>query len=205
MAMSPVTLSANINLGFTSNGFIGKDSPILANVIATGAMAEILGKPFDTIDTGTAAGAGVGSAVGLTGIVGAIISLEIQQNIVSSLGVTPTNDMIKMANAIGDSIQAESALATLVTSHNPTAAGTAIITPNSIQVNGSNVGSSIDSTGSSFGFVGKDWPNIAKAIGNAIGNSFLNANAAIVIVGVPSAPTSPFSGPNLISPAGVLA
>ena len=204
--MSGPTLAASILNGFSSIGWVGISTPQYAAAIGNGAMLEILGKPFDTIDTGTGPGTGIGSGVGLTGIVGALVATQIQTEIISFTGLPPTPDMIKMTNIIGDSIESEVALATLITSHSPVYAGTATIVPGSIAVTGTSIGGSIKNTGIGTGFLGKDWPDMAGAIGNGIGDSFLIANSAITITPSsttpPPAPAGPI--PNTISPAGVL-
>lgn len=204
MPMLGVTFAAKLLTGFSSVGFVGMSTPILAQAIGDGAMLKILGTPFDTIDTGTGTGTGVGTGVGLVGIVGAVVAAQIQTAIISSSGSPPTPDMINMTNAIGDALQQEVALATLITSHSPMYVGVATITPGSIGVTGSDVGDSIKNTGILASFIGSDWPDIAKAIGTGIGDSFALANATITVVGAGPPPPAPFVGPNTISPAGVL-
>ena len=171
--MSGPTLSAKLLNAFTALGFIGISTPIYCQAIGNGSMLEIVGKPFNTIDTGTSPGTGTGTGVGLSGIVGAVVSSQIQLEIVAFTGLPPTPDMIKMSNAIGDGLEGEVALASLITNHAPIFAGTATIAPGSIAVAGVSVGASISNTGIGSGFLGKDWPSFAKAIGNGIGDSFL--------------------------------
>jgi hypothetical protein len=139
-------------------------------------------------------------------MVAATISAQMQMQIVADLGNPPTPDMISMCDAIADAFIMETALAILVSAHSPVGIGTAIITPGSIQVDGGALGDSIDSMGSATGFVGKDWPTIAKAIGKALGDAFLTAQGTLIIAGAITPPPSPIvAAPNTISPAGVLA
>jgi len=205
MPMTGPTFAANIFQEFTGAGFIGTDSINLANAIGIGGMAEIVGKAFDTTDgPGTAANPGTGAGVGLTLVVGAIVSLQIQQEIVILTGLPPQPDMISMADAIGDSFETETGLALLASSHSPMFAGPAIITPGSIAVVGADIGDSIESAAPTF--VGNDWPDFAGAFGNALADSLLLASGNITVTGVPPGTPVAFPlGPNLISPAGVLA
>lgn len=207
MPMAGPTFAAKLLTAFTSAGLIGISTPIYAQTIGNGAMLQILGKPFNTIDTGSTPGTGAGTGVGLTGIVGAVVSAQIQTEIVSFTGLPPTPDMIKMANAIGDGLEQEVALASLISTHSPVFAGTATIAPGSIGVVGASVGSSIETQGIGSGFVGKDWPGFAKAIGNGLGDSFALANAVITILITSSTPPVVPAGPipNTVVPAGVLA
>ena len=207
MAMSGPTFAANLLTAFTAAGLIGISVPLYTQAIGNGSMLQILGKPFNTLDTGTSPGTGVGTGVGLTGIVGPVVSSQIQTQIVSFTGLPPTPDMIKMANAVGDGLVQEVALASLVTAHAPIFVGVASIVPGSIAVVGASVGSSIETQGISSGFVGKDWPGFAGAMGNGIGDSFALANSVITIIITTSVPPVAPAGPipNTVVPAGVLA
>ena len=206
MAMAGPSFAAKLLTAFTSAGLIGISTPIYSQAIGNGAMLQIVGKPFNTIDTGSTPGTGTGTGVGLTGIVGAVVASQIQTEIVSFTGLPPTPDMIKMTNAIGDALEQEVALATLVTTHSPVFVGTATIAPGSIAVVGASVGSAIETQGISSGFLGKDWPGFAQAIGNGIGDSFALANSVITVIITSSTPPVVPLGPipNTIVPAGVL-
>lgn len=205
MVMTGPTYALKILTEFTAAGFIGIDSANLANAVGNGAMLEILGKPFDTTDgPGSQANPGVGAGVGLVGIVGAVVSLQIQTEIIAITGLPPQPDMISMADGIANSLETEVALATLVTAHAPMYTGTAVITPGSIGVVSPDVGSSIESAAPTF--VGNDWPDFAVAIGNGIGDSFALATSnPITVTGAPPGTPAPWPvGPNTVSPAGVL-
>ena len=95
----------------------------------------------------------------------------------------------------------------MTTSHSPVFAGTATIAPGSIAVLGPEIGGQVLTEGAGKGFIGKDWPNIAKAIGNGIATGFTTANSLITIIGTittpPPVPLGPI--PNTIVPAGALA
>jgi hypothetical protein len=206
MVMTGPTLALKIFGAFTASGFIGIDSINLANAIGNGSMLEILGKPFETMDgpgSGSAAGAGVG--VGLVGIVGALVSTQIQSELVLITGLPPTPDMISMCDAIGDSLEMEVALATLITQHTPMWSGVAQIKVGSIGVVSPSVGSSIKSAAPTF--IGKDWPDFANAYGTGIGDSFALATSnPITVAGSPPGTPDPIPAPkpNAIAPAGVL-
>jgi hypothetical protein len=176
----------------TSMGFIGTKLMEFTNAVGIGSDSHVSGKSFVTIDTGSVPGNGVGVGTGLTGIISTTTATDIFA-LASSFGFIGTK-LFDTCTAMGEAIVTEMGNASLNSIDTPVFVGIGIITPGSFTVDPTSWSSSVQSEGSSEGFIGSKWPEFATAIGTGYYQGFQTATGELTITGSPTGIPAPGTG-----------
>jgi hypothetical protein len=179
-----------IAAALVSKGFIGVNTPLLAQALGLGSVLSLVGKPFSTTDTGSGPSAGVGVGVGLQGVsAGALKTLLLTS--ATSKGLVPTPQLQDLFGAYADALVAQLALATLTSAHTPVFVGSGTIV-GGITVPAPAWASAIQSQAPTF--VGTNWPVLCSVFGEASSQAMLTATGTVVISGPPPPTPAPAVG-----------
>lgn len=193
MALLKPAWSTDLFGRLSARGYTGPKLMDFTDAIAGGSVTHVVGKPFATVDSGTTPGSGVGTGVGITGIVPATVAAAILAAATAGFGQAGP-DLPNICDDISQSLFAQMGLAALSSTHTPVYLGTGIITPGSIPVVGAVWGTQVQAEGSGVGFIGDKWPAFADAIGSGCATGFATATGAVAITGSPTGPPVPGSG-----------
>ena len=161
------------------------------DAVGNGSQSHVVGKSFDTIDTGLTIGSGSGTGIGITAIPPSLVASQIYSTAVAAFGQAGSR-LNDICQAIASTLVSQMALATLTSTHTPVFLGSGIVTPGSIPVVGSGWGSAIQSASS---FAGSRWPDFSHAIGVGCAAGFDTATGMVTITGAWSgAPPLPPGG-----------
>lgn len=164
-------------------GFVGTHLQKFTDAVGLGSVAHVAGKPFATADVGSVAGAGVGTGVGIVGIVEADLSNLIFTKCVSRFGQAGSHLKI-CCDALAASCKTEMALATLTSSHAPVFLGAGTVVVGSVGVVPLGWGADIAAAGTLQSFIGVQWPNFSAAIGEGQAEHVIaNGTGTVAIVG----------------------
>jgi len=175
------------------SGFVGVDMLNMANAVGNGSVLSMLGKQFQTQDTGTTPGAGVGVGVGLKGVVGSVLSQMLFAGMVAKFGQAGPN-LMDVCDAIATGLEQEVILAGLTSTHTPVFAGQGVVTPGSITVSDSEWAGNVKNFGLLAAFLGDKWPDFCEVVGSECSKLVKNATGEVVITGAGTPPTSPGTG-----------
>ncbi|GEM_PF-3029332 len=195
------SMSATLMSQMASQGMVGPAGKFFADACGIGAMMTVIAKPFTTADTGTITGVGVGTGTGLILIPTLISSIVLAQAAQLAL-IGPR--MPSLASAYGQALTMEAAKITLSSVHSIVFLGVGIVVPASIPIIDMEWERNVFSLGTAFGFIGPQWPSLAKAIakGSAIG--FKPAVGQVTITGTFTGPTPPGPIPGAGTGSGVI-
>jgi len=195
-------IASSIQAAMTAAGNTGVNVPALALALGNGAAQTLVLKSFQTADTGTQPGVGIGTGIGIQGVSASLVSQSIQAAFLQEFGSLGPS-IPGIAEAISQALEQELATATLTSNHSPCFVGQGTILPGSILITSSEWGSTTLAAGPTF--LGSDWPRFANAVGRGCAQCFTTATGQVTITGSPTSPTTtPYSGPNLIQPAGFI-
>lgn len=194
-------MASAIQSALIAAGNVGTSVPVMSSAIGSGSVMSLVGKTFNTIDSGVGSGAGVGVGVGLFGVPGPSVSLMIQSAFLQEFGSMGTS-VPMIADAIGQALEMELAGATLSSMHTPTYVGVGILEPGSLKVSASEWGSNIRNLAPAL--AGADWPRLASVIGKGCAQAMSTVTGQVTISGAGSPPPAPYSGPNNVKPSGVV-
>jgi hypothetical protein len=193
MPMLGPHMGGEIVAALASAGFVGPDMLNFANAVGNGSVQSMVTKQFQTDDTGTTPGTGVGTGTGLVGVIGSLISQAIYGGLISKFG-QPGPNLLDVCKAIGDALEKETKLASLTSQHSPVFAGNGVVKAGSIMVSGSEWGSNIKTFGVLAAFLGDRWPDFAEVVGTECAKVVKNATGQVLITGVGTPPTAPGIG-----------
>jgi len=185
MPMSGANMSTTMQGIAAGYGWIGSNLPSFCDAVSNGLINGLLGLPFSTQDTGSTPGVGVGSGVGLTGVITATLSGALLATMTTKLGSAGA-DLPNLCDAIANAFVAEIGLATLVSNHTPVFLGSGVIVAGSITMLAPVVIAAIQSEGVGYGFLGTSWPGVADAVGTEVSNSMTLATGTVTITGSPT-------------------
>lgn len=194
------SMAATIQGSLAGKGYVGANLASFCLAIGNGSVMSLVGRGFDTIDTGASSGSGVGVGVGLLGVSGSFVSKQIQAAYLFEFG-SMGKSLPDIADAIGQALELELKKATLTSQHTPVYAGVGMIIPGSINVVAGAWADNIKSAGPTF--QGADWPRLCKVIAQGCVAGMKLATGQVSITGSGSMPPVPVSGvKNGASPAG---
>lgn len=188
----------------SAKGMSGDNLANFASVVANASVLSIVGKTFNTEDSGQGNGAGVGEGTGLTNISSAQISTNIFNAATQKFGQSGDN-LKDFCDAVGDGLEQTLKLATLISAHAPVYEGTGTIIAGSINVNTEEWAQNLYSQGVSAGFNGDKWADFANAIALGCVEAFSTCSGEVQISGTP--PGSPAPVPSIINtvvPSGTI-
>lgn len=189
MPLSPQSMSSTMQGQFSGVGFTGPRIRDFCDIISTGTVNSIVGKPFMTVDVGALPGAGMGTGVGLLGVLGTATSGLLFSQFG---GFGFAGPMLKqLCDVLGTSLELELLKATLSSTHTPVFVGSGTVIPGSIPIVGAEIASMIQSEGASANFVGPMFAQFCLAVGNAFQLSMLTATGQVVIAGAFAGPVPP--------------
>jgi len=189
--ISGAAWAADLYAQFTGIGFDGAQLSNFTSFVGNGSANHVIGQSFMTMDTGVVAGSGMGTGMGITGISSSNISDNIYSLCVQSFGQAGPK-LRDFTDAIGRACVTALGQATLMSTDSPVFAGTGMIDIGSITVSGDAWGSSIETQGASF--VGSQWPNFTKAIGQGQAMEVLAAGTGTLTITGTGSPGSPGTG-----------
>lgn len=187
MPINGSAMSATLMGLLAGAGFIGEKLKDMCDAIGNGSVMSVAGKTFQTMDTGTVPGIGVGNGVGLMGLVPPMISMTIYGKSVGSFG-QPGQNLLPLCDSVANALIMEMAKATLMSNHPLVFVGVGTVMPGTIPVQPSEWGNNVESQGKSAGFEGSQWGNLANAIGVGCAGGFGTATGVVTIAGSPTAP-----------------
>lgn len=201
MALSAGALASLIASNLQAQGAKGSNLQIFSTAVATGIVMSIVGKSFVTVDAGLTPGIGVGIGTGIAGLTSStMVSTAI--GMMSSTGV----NAMKLMQAIMDATVSHlGSAASLATADTPVFLGSGTVTPGSITVVASAMGSNIDSQLASSGAKGANRTALANAIAGGICANIISAGTGTVtITGTFTGPTPPGPIPGAGSGTGTI-
>jgi hypothetical protein len=201
MPMIGPAMSLFIEASMASKGNAGVNLSVMSLALGSGSVMSVVGKTFETTDTGTGSGAGVGAGVGITGVTAPDVSLALKAAYLQEFGMMGTT-FPDIADAVSQGLEQQLSLATLTSAHSPVYAGTGVLNLGSIPVSASEWASNVQNLAPVL--VGHDWPRFCSVIGKGCTQPFSKATGMVVIAGAGPPPPVPFSGPNSVTPAGVI-
>lgn len=193
MPLSGAAWSSTLQASLASKGFTGNRLQDFTDAIGFGTVDYLIGKQFTTNDSGLVPGSGVGVGVGLTGFVVGNLSSLIFSKSVSYFG-SQGNRLQDICDSLEETFISELANTQLDSTHSPVFSGIGNIIIGSLTVDGASLSISIDNEGSGNGFIGNQWPNFAKAIGEAQAEILLSEATGIVNISGSGGPPSGGSG-----------
>lgn len=193
MPMSGANMSNSMFSIASGYGWTGSNLKNMSDALSNGTINNMLGAPFQTTDTGTVIGPGVGTGVGLLGVIASVVSLAIFNAAVAKFG-SAGDDLLDLTDAVAQAFVAEIALATLSSTHTPVFLGSGTIVPGSIVVIAAAIVAAIQLEGIGYGFLGDNWPDFAEVVGEELANSLAIATGNLVITGAAVIPPPPAPG-----------
>lgn len=192
MALSVSAWSSSLQAKLAAKGFTGTKTADFALAVATGSVAQIVGKPFATMDVGLTPGSGIGNGTGITGLsVSAISSLIFST--ASGLFGSSGPKLQDLCDAVAEACVEQLGLATLTSTHTPVYLGSGTIVVGSIPIIANQMANAIQAGAPSF--IGPQWPNLAQAI--AVGQAtgiLTSGSGSVTIVGAPTGIPVPGAG-----------
>ncbi len=145
------------------------------NAISSGSIISIKAGTFVTVDTGTTPGAGIGTGIGVTGLVASSIESSIISECSSAFSSGTVGSMFRdmIAGAIASVFVGQMALAVLSSSHPLVYVGSAQVS--SIVTNAATWGMNIANAAPDL--QGVDWPALAQGIATSCSNSLSTCSA----------------------------
>jgi hypothetical protein len=202
MPMVPSRMSAAIQSSLASKGNSGSNLSTFCSALGNGSVRSLVGKTFNTIDTGTTPGSGVGTGIGIQGVSASAISKACQAYYLMEFG-TMGPLFPDIADAYSQALEAELLSATLTSSHSPVFAGSGVIQPGSLKVSASEWSSSIQTAAPTL--LGSDWPRFCEVLGKGSSFAMTAATGQVTISGAGTPPPVPVVGvPNTVLPSGVI-
>lgn len=171
----------------SAKGFSGSELMQFTDATAKGTESHLVGKPFSTIDTGLIPGIGVGTGVGLMGILSTSISALAFVVATQSFGQSGEN-LMDLTDGFGDMVVSMMSGVTLSSNHSIVFQGTGLITPGSIPVVGTSWGDEIRDASS---FSGESWGDLAGALGEGGAIGVMSATGQVTISGAFTGPVPP--------------
>jgi len=193
MPLSGASWSSTLQSSLAGKGFTGNRLKDFTDAVGFGTVDYLIGKGFTTSDSGLVSGSGVGVGVGITGFSVGNLSSLILSKAIASFG-TQGNRLLDICESLESTFITEMANSQLDSTHAPVFSGVGNIVIGSITVDGSAWSASIDSAGSGNGFIGNQWPNFAKAIGEGQSEITLSEGTGIVNISGSGGPPSGGSG-----------
>ncbi len=185
--------SADLHGRLTALGMQGPKLQDFSDSVGNGSASHVVGKPFDTIDTGLTPGTGVGTGDGISGFTAPDVADAIFAAAVGFFGQAGPK-LQDICDAVGQTCEAQMALAMLSSSHGPVFSGSGEITPGSVMIVPAGWGSSIEGEGSGVGFEGIKWPQFAEALGKQAGPILASGTGTVTISGSIVGPPPPVPG-----------
>ncbi len=201
MPLSPSALAGAIQSNLQAVGAQGSNLQIFCNAIAAGIVMSIIGKPFQTTDTGLVPGIGAGVGTGISGL-----SSSAMKSVALSTMLSQGSNADKMMQAIMDGVVSHlSGSATLISNHTPVFLGSGMVNAGSILVVAPEMALNIDSQLSAVGANGANKSNLALAIATGVCSNILSSGTGTVtITGTFTGSTPPGPLPGSGSGAGVI-
>jgi len=193
MSLSGSSWSSSLYSKLTAKGMCGSELNNFCDIVGNGSTEHVIGKSFETMDTGTVPGNGIGIGTGIIGLIESDIKNQMYQECVGSFGQAGTS-LLDFCEAVAASCVDQMALATLNSTHNKVFLGTGLIVVGSIAVIPSGWGDSIKAKGVASTMQGTMWGAMAEAMGDAMANGVLSGGTGSVVIsgspsGIPSSGT----------------
>lgn len=179
MSLVGLTWSATLQATLAGVGMLGDKLPDFCNAVGNGSVNHVVGKQFTTTDVGSTPGSGNGSGTGINGLVQSNISNSIYAKCVSTFGQFGSK-LQDFCDAVASACISEMAKATLSSTHSPVFLGSGVVDIGSIAVVGADWGLAIESAAPSF--LGSQWPNMAKAMGEGQADEILASGTGTVTI-----------------------
>lgn len=181
----PSRMALNIMSKLMEKGFNGTYLFQFASAIGTGSITPFIGKTFTTNDVGLATGFGTGTGTGIF-VNSSVFQSVFILNITNEFGVTPTEQMLILANAIGESFELELKEASLHSNHSFIFNGNGVVNISSINISSNEIKNLLIVTGMGLGLNGSAWVSLANSIANALEQCFFLGMANVSISGSPN-------------------
>jgi hypothetical protein len=181
MSIQSSAWSLSLYSRLTSKGFFGSRLMEMCDAVGEGSAPSVIGKTFQTLDTGLIFGHSVGVGHSIIGIVATTVQTSMYGKM-TSYGWRGSR-MMEVCEAVAEALVEQMLTADLLSSNSPVFSGAGQIIIGSIPVVSSEWTSNVQAKGTSRGFIGSQWPMMADAIGIGSVAGFATATGTLALSG----------------------